>query len=279
MAADSLPGYDQATQAGQAGLRALLAEPGSALIALDFDGTLAPIVEDPAQARPLPESMTALRALAASIGTLAVITGRLASRAVEYGALDQIPGIIVLGQYGRQRWEAGQLTGPPPPPGLADARAELPKLLSGVNAPQGTQIEDKGDALAVHTRRTDDPAGTLDRLADPLRRLAARTGLRAEPGRMVIELRPDGTDKGQALENLTAERMRSAIMFCGDDLGDRPAFEAVRRLRAAGQPGIAVCSKSAEVPGLAGEADLVVDGPAGVAGLLSGLAAEVGGQT
>ncbi len=278
MTADSLPGFAQASQAGQAGLRALLAAPGSALIALDFDGTLAPIVEDPAQARPLPESMAALRALASRIGTLAVITGRPASRAVEYGALDQIPGIIVLGQYGRQRWEAGQLATPPPPPGLADVRAALPQLLASAGAPPGTRIEDKGDALAVHTRQTADPAAALDRLAEPLRRLAARSGLRAEPGRMVIELRPDDADKGTTLETLTAERMRSAIMFCGDDLGDRPAFQAVRRLRAAGQPGVAVCSQSAEVPDLAGEADLVVDGPAGVAGLLAGLAMRVGGQ-
>lgn len=278
MAADSLPGFAQATQAGQARLRALVAAPASALIALDFDGTLAPIVEDPAKARPLPEAMTALRALASRIGTLAVITGRPASRAVEYGAFDQIPGMVVLGQYGRQRWEACDLITMPPPPGLAEVRAELPSVLASAGAPPGTRIEDKGDALAVHTRQTGDPAAALDRLSEPLRRLAARAGLRAEPGRMVIELRPDDTDKGTTLETLTAERNRSAIMFCGDDLGDRPAFEAVRRLRAAGQAGVAVCSQSPEVTGLAEEADLVVDGPAGVARLLAGLAVRAGAQ-
>jgi trehalose 6-phosphate phosphatase len=62
-------------------------------------------------------------------------------------------------------------------------------------------------------------------------------------------------------------------MFCGDDLGDRPAFAAVRRLRAENLPGIAVCSGSSEVVDLAGESDLVVDGPAGVARLLAGIAA------
>ncbi len=61
--------------------------------------------------------------------------------------------------------------------------------------------------------------------------------------------------------------------------GTGQAFEAVRRLRASGQPGLAVCSKSAEVPELAQEADLVVDEPEGIAGLLAGLASELDGQT
>ena len=64
-------------------------------------------------------------------------------------------------------------------------------------------------------------------------------------------------------------------MFCGDDLGDRPAFSAVRQLRHGGQPGLGVCSGSAEVPGLADEVDLVVDGPEGVAALLGAIAAAV----
>lgn len=279
MAVDHLPGFADASGPGQAGLRALVADPGRALIALDFDGTLAPIVDDPANARALPEAVAALRALAPVVGTIAVITGRPASLAVEYGSLHQVPGVVVLGQYGRQRWEAGQLTTPPAPPGLAQARAELPQVLASAEAPPGTQIEDKGDALAVHTRRTADPVAALDRLGGHLRRLADRTGLRAEPGRMVIELRPDGVDKGTTLTNLRDERARSAVMFCGDDLGDRPAFDAVRRLRASGQPGLAVCSSSAEVPELAREADLVVEGPVGIAGLLAGLVIEVGGQT
>ena len=62
-------------------------------------------------------------------------------------------------------------------------------------------------------------------------------------------------------------------MYCGDDLGDRPAFEAVRDLRdREGIPGVVVCSGSAEVPELAEAADLVVDGPAEVAALLAALA-------
>lgn len=259
------------TAQGRAGLAALLGQPARALIALDFDGTLAPIVADPARARVLPAALTAIAALAPAVGTIAVLTGRPALTAVEYGSLDQVPGIVVLGHYGRQRWQHGELTTPPPPPGLAIARERLPGVLAEAGAPAGTWIEDKTDALAVHTRRAADPVAALDRLRAPLLRLAAATGLLAEPGRLVIELRPAGADKGRALEDLAAQQNPSAIMFCGDDLGDRPAFAALRRLRAEGRPGLAVCSGSAEVE-LAAEVDLIVDGPAGVASLLAALA-------
>jgi len=265
--------YPELTPAGQDGLAALLGDPGRALIAVDFDGTLAPIVPDPEQARALPAAVDALRELTPLIGTMAVITGRPALTAVQYGFLDQVPGIVVLGHYGRQRWQNGSLDAPPPPPGLAVARERLPALLAAAAAPDGTWVEDKSDAVAVHTRRADDPEAALERVREPLLRLAAETGLRAEPGRLVIELRPDGSDKGIALTALAAERPRSAVMFCGDDLGDRPAFAAVRQLRADSLPGIAVCSGSSEVVDLAGESDLVVDGPAGIARLLAGIAA------
>jgi trehalose 6-phosphate phosphatase len=258
--------------AGRDGLAALLADPARGLIGLDFDGTLAPIVPAPADARALPAATAALRRLAPLVGTLAIITGRPALDAVQYAGLDDIEGIVVLGHYGRQHWAGGTLTAPPVPAGLADARAELPAVLATAGAPEGTWVEEKGDALAVHTRRTADPARALERLTAPLTDLAARTDLAVEPGRMVIELRPAGADKGLALRELAAQRRPSATLYCGDDLGDRPAFEAVRELRAEGIPGLVVCSGSAEVTDLAAEADVVVDGPAEVAALLTALA-------
>lgn len=261
------------SDAGRAGLDALLREPGRALIALDYDGTLAPIVADPAAARAHPDAVRALSGLAPLAGTLAVITGRAARLAVELSGLDRVPGIIVLGQYGRQRWEAGTLTSPPAPPGVADARRRLPGVLAAAGAPEGTWTEDKGDALAVHTRRTAEPGPALERLRAPLTALAERTGLAVEPGRMVIELRPPGSDKGQALKNLVQERKASAVMYAGDDLGDRAAFEAVDSLRRGGTPGLTVCSGSPEVTALSELADLTVDGPAGVISLLDSLAA------
>ena len=264
-----------ATAAGRAGLATLLAAPAEALIAVDFDGTLAPIVPDPAQARALPAAVGALQALSRLVGTIAVVTGRPALKAVEYGSLDRVPGIVVLGNYGMQRWQDGELAAPPPPDGLSIARQRLPAVLARAAAPEGTWVEDKDDALAVHTRRTADPAAALEAIRAPLLRLAAETALRVEPGRMVLELRPPGANKGIALEELAGQRGASSVMYCGDDLGDRPAFAAVRRMRAAGRPGLAVLSGSAEVAELAGDADLVVDGPPGVAALLAALASEL----
>ena len=268
--ADGLP--VPRTEEGRAGLAAIRRDPARAMIATDFDGTLAPIVADPHAARAQPAAVQALRTLSGLVGTLAVITGRPAEEAVELGGLAEVPELIVLGHYGWERWEDGTLTAPPTPPGVETARARLPEVLAGTGAPEGTRIEDKGSAVAVHTRRAADPAGALTALTGPLADLAAATGLVLEPGRMVIELRPPGRDKGSALTALAAERKSGAILFAGDDLGDLPAFAAVRALRAAGHPGLTVCSASGEVTALAAEADLVVAGPDDVAALLRSLA-------
>jgi|HubBroStandDraft_6_1064221.scaffolds.fasta_scaffold87613_2 trehalose 6-phosphate phosphatase len=260
------------TLPGQAGLRALLARPDRALIGVDFDGTLAPIIDDPAAARADPAATAALGRLAGLAGTVAIITGRPAAEAAEFAGLAAVPGVIVLGHYGSERWQDGRLASTPPPPGLAMARAELPGLLAAAGAADGTFLEDKGFALAVHTRRTASPQQELDRLRPQLTELAERAGLAPEPGRFVLELRPPGSDKGHALRDLVAERSAAAVLFCGDDRGDEPAFRAVSELRAEGIPGLAVCSGSAEVPELTAQADLVVDGPRGVAQLLADLA-------
>jgi trehalose 6-phosphate phosphatase len=261
------------TAQGREGLAALLRDPAAALIALDFDGTLSPIVADPGAARAHPGAAAALGRLAAVVGTLAIITGRPAAAAVELGGFADVPGLIVLGHYGWERWHDGTLTSPPPPPGVAAARAELPAVLADAGAPAGTWIEDKGTAVAAHTRRAADPRAALEALRGPLSALAARTGLIVEPGRLVIELRPPGADKGNALNTLATERSPGSVMFCGDDLGDLAAFGAVRALRASGVPGFTVCSGSAETAReLAAQADLVVDGPDGVIALLNNLA-------
>lgn len=264
------------TPAGRAGLAALLSDPADTLIGLDFDGTLAPIVMRPRDARALPAAAGALSRLARRAGALAIITGRPAAYATEEGGLAGVPGLVVYGHYGWEQWKDGEVTALPAPPGVAEARRRLPVILTAAGAPPGTWTEDKGHALAVHTRRTADPAAALRLLWPPLEELAAQAGLLAQPGRMVIELRPRGTDKGAALKNLASERASRIVMFCGDDLGDIPAFAAIGELRAEGIPGLAVCSGSAEVTELAEASDLVVDGPAGVAALLNWLADRLG---
>jgi trehalose 6-phosphate phosphatase len=267
------------TEQGRAGLRALVADPGSALVGLDFDGTLAPIVADPARARGHPGALQALAALARHVGHTAVITGRAAATAVELAGLRGAPGlrgVLVLGHYGLERWDArtDQVTAPPPPAGVAAARRRLPDVLEAARAADA-YVEDKGSSLGVHTRRLRDPQGAFDRLRGPLQRLAAELGLALEPGRLVLELRPTGVDKGVALRGLVDELGARTVVFAGDDLGDLAAFDAVDALRAQGTPGLLVCSGSAEEVALAERADLVVDGPEGVVDLLLALAARL----
>jgi trehalose 6-phosphate phosphatase len=264
------------TEQGRAGLRALAEDPAAALVALDFDGTLAPIVSDPAQARAHPEAADALSALAEQVGHLAVVTGRPAAVAVEYAGLREAPdlsGLVVLGHYGLERWDprTDEVSAPPPPPGVEDARHRLPGLLRELDV-EDAYVEDKGASLGVHTRRTSDPQGSLERLRLPLQRLADEVGLVVEPGRMVLELRPPGVDKGGALWSLVEELGVRTVVFAGDDLGDLAAFDAVDQMRAEGRHGLLVCSGSTEENALAERADVLVDGPDGVVALLRALA-------
>jgi trehalose 6-phosphate phosphatase len=261
---------------GRAGLDAVRREPATALIASDFDGTLAPIVPDPSDARPAPGAIAALGRLAAAVGTVAIITGRPAADAVRIGGLDAIDGLIVLGHYGAERWTGGRITAAPVPPGLDAVRHALPEVLAQAGAPPGTSVEDKGTALAVHTRRTADPSGALELLRSSVATLAKQHDLVIEPGRYVIEVRAAGSDKGKALTDLVGRRRARSVVFCGDDLGDLAAFAAVRALRADGIDGCAVCSGSAEAPDVVAAADLVTEGPDGIVAFFEALAAELG---
>ncbi|MEU0674963.1 trehalose-phosphatase [Streptomyces sp. NPDC006172] len=269
------------TSRGREALQAILARPGATLVALDFDGTLAPIVENPDDARAHPDAVPALAALAPKIASIAVVTGRPPAVAVRNGGFSGVPGLdrlVVLGHYGAERWDArtDTVSAPDPHPGVAAARTELPHVLEAAGAWQGTWVEEKGRAVAVHTRRAEDPQAAFEALRGPLADLAARHGLIVEPGRMVLELRPPGVDKGVALTEYVREIGAECVLYAGDDLGDLPAFAAVDELRSHGVPGLLVASGSAEVTELSERADLVVDGPAGVVRLLRALADQLG---
>lgn len=242
-----------------ADLRSRLAD---AVLALDYDGTLAPIVDRPSEAVPALGAVEVLQALAPRVRALALVTGRPADVVVQLAGLQSVPGLVVLGQYGAQRWSGGTLTSPDELPAVATARAALPQVL----AAEGAELEDKGLSLVVHTRRCADPTGALQRLEAPV--TAAAGGLEVHRGRLVLELRPAGYDKRAALLSL-CEPLPAAVLFAGDDLGDLAAYDAVDELRAAGVVGVTVCSGSDEGPAeLRARADVVVDGPAGVVDLL-----------
>ncbi|WP_086822765.1 trehalose-phosphatase [Streptomyces sp. NRRL B-24572] len=268
------------TPSGRDGLAALLAQPAKAVVALDFDGTLAEIVPDPEQARAHPGAVAALAALAPQVASIAVVTGRPAGVAVRYGGFAGVPGLehlVVLGHYGAERWDAvtGTVRAAAPHPGVASVRAELPGFLDRSGAWPGVWIEEKGRAVAVHTRRARDPEGAFEALRGPLGELAVAHGLVLEPGRMVLELRPPGMDKGVALAKYVREVGAGSVLYAGDDLGDLPAFAAVEKLRSDGTPGVLVCSGSTEVTELADRADLSVAGPSGVVEFLTELARAV----
>jgi trehalose 6-phosphate phosphatase len=207
-------------------------DPLRVLVAVDFDGTLAPIVERPEDARPVPGAVDVLTGLAARIGQLALISGRGAEEVVGLAGVGEIHGILVLGHYGLQQWREGRLSSPDPDPGIATARRRLPELLA--NAAEGVYVEDKVHSLAVHSRPAREPQRALDDLAPALRDLATQTGLEAVPGRYVLELRPPGVDKGTALRRLIDEVRPAVVVYAGDDLGDLPAVRVVRELRESG---------------------------------------------
>ncbi len=253
---------DPRTPAGRAGLAALRAQPERAVVAVDYDGTLAPVVDRPQDALPAPGAVEVLAGLAGRVRLVALITGRPADVVVELAGLHAVPGLVVLGQYGVQRWD-GVLTAEPPDPALQRVREALPPLLGDL------RLEDKGLSLVVHARGTARPQEALDALAPRLRALAG--GLEVHPGRLVLEVRPPGHDKRTALLSL-CDPTPSAVLWAGDDLGDLPAFDAVDELRARGVPGLTVASASDEgPPALRERADVVADGPAGVVEVLQGL--------
>jgi trehalose 6-phosphate phosphatase len=263
---------------------ALVGAGGQLLVALDFDGTLAPIVDDPEAAVMHPEASAVLVDLSAQVRAVAVLTGRPARQVLALGGLDEVGDtigesgseLVVLGQYGNERWSshARRIVSPKPPPGLASLIGDLPRLLRGADASEAW-VEEKGLAVAVHTRRMADPRAAFDRLLPVLTEAAEARNLTVEPGRMVIEIRSSGMDKGMALRRLVEEYDARAVVFVGDDLGDVPAFEAVRQLRADGMPALLVCSGSEEESRLRDLADVVVPGPEGVLEFLRRLTADL----
>ena len=262
---------------------ALVEVASTTVVGLDYDGTLAPIVDDPEIAHIHPDAPEVLESLADVVRAVAVITGRPARKALALGGLDEVGQeigdrgreLFVFGQYGYERWTSTQrrVVSPRPPHGLSGFLRELPRVLREADADDAF-VEDKGLAIATHTRRLDDPAGAYERLLPRLTELAQRHGMVVEPGRNVIEVRSPGMDKGTVVRNLAKELEIGGFLFAGDDLGDVEAFEAVAELREGGMPTLLVCSASQEESTLIELADVVVPGPDGVLDLLRRLTAD-----
>ncbi len=253
------------------------------VVGLDFDGTLSPIVDDPESAHIHRDAGEVIAELASEVAAVAVITGRPARQVLDLGGLEEVgdrladagTDLFVFGQYGNERWSTQQrrIVSPRPPRGLATFARELTGILRRADAADA-YVEDKGLAVAVHTRRLPEPEAAFRRLLPLITDVAERHDLVVEPGRNVIEVRSGGMHKGVAVRALVDELDAGGFLFAGDDLGDLEAFEAVGELRDAGLPTLLVCSASSEESALVPYSDVVVKGPEGVLELLRRLAAE-----
>ena len=248
-------------------LAPLADDPAHSVVIVDFDGTLAPIVPDPPAAAALPGAAPVLTRLAQRVGTVAVVSGRPVAFLRDALPVD---GLVLCGQYGVERFDGHTVATLPQAQAwvdavraaAGDADAELPGLL----------VERKGAlAVALHWRRRPE----LEVAAQTLgRRLAVTYGLRVEPARQALELRPPlDVDKGTATAALADGA--SAALVIGDDQGDVAAFSAAGRLVEQGRLGhaVRVAVRSPEAPAeLLAQADLHVDGPEGALRLLKELA-------
>ena len=250
-------------------MQALADDPAHGALFLDFDGTLAAIVEDPWGARPLPGVPALLAELAARFELVAVVSGRPPAFLAE--VLGAPAGVELVGLYGLARALGG-----------TEEEARWAAVIDEVvaeataSAPDGVYVEPKGLTTTLHWRHAPDAQPWVETFAQ---RQAAARGLAVHRGRMEIELRPPvAVDKGTVVHALAAEhagRLRAVAVF-GDDMGDLPAFAAVGELTGPGGaplPAVRVAAVDDESPGeVAAQADLTVRGAAGAVALLRALA-------
>jgi trehalose 6-phosphate phosphatase len=196
-----------------------------AALFLDFDGTLVELAEAPG-AIAVPAGLAPLldRLAERLDGRLAIVSGR---------AVDDLrrhlgPSAVALcGSHGAElHYADGRSIPVHAPPGLAEARESVRRFAAGS---EGLLVEDKPAGVALHYRLAPERAGEADAF---LEALAERSGLALQRGKMVAELRPEGSDKGAALLRLMAEPPFAGArpVFVGDDLTDEDAFLAAASL-------------------------------------------------
>ncbi len=218
-------------------LRAALdraADAGTLLVACDYDGTLAPIVDDPDRAAPLPGAIEALADLAALPATwVSLVSGRSLDALVALAGPPRAIGLI--GSHGAERVAP---TGSPStggrqrPDGVSEAPSDeaaqlLAELVAAVGAEvaqlPGSRLETKPVGVAFHYRRADPAAGAS--AADSLiERLSPRPGVHVRTGKMVAEFAVAGADKGEAVRALIDQTNPDITVFVGDDVTDEDAF-------------------------------------------------------
>ncbi len=238
-------------------------DPASSIIVVDFDGTISPIIDDPAAAEAYGDVVSILEQLATRYQSVAIVSGRplafLTSRLPE--TLD------LIGLYGLEGLERGRRWEHPNGGVWREVMADV-AMLSECNGPPGMRVELKELSITFHYRGQPELGPQVIEYAETQ---AERAGLRARPARMSVELHPPiDTDKAQVVERLAADA--SAVLFAGDDLGDLSAFDALDKLTSDGIHTVKVAVASLESPTeLLERADIVVDGPPQMRDLLASL--------
>ena len=190
------------------------------LVACDYDGTLAPLVDDPAKAFPRRETVVAIRALAELPQTsVAVISGRALR---DLATLSRLPEEIrLVGSHGGE-FDVDFVRGLD-----AERRAVLDQIMAGVHVIvadyPGAFIEPKPAGLALHLRRFEGK-GAAEAVARVTELAASHDGVGVRHGHEVVELSVVDTDKGRALELIRSQVGASAVVFIGDDRTDEDAF-------------------------------------------------------
>ena len=238
-----------------------LAEPEAVAVFVDFDGTLAPIVDDPDQARPSAAVVDLLARLADQVGVMAVVSGRPVSFLQEHLP----PTVAMAGLYGLESVVDGIRHDVDQSGSWREVIADLATHAEAAG-PSGMRVEGKDLSITLHYREHPEAADAVARWAAAE---AKRSGLEARPARQSWELHPPiPVDKGTAVLELAAEA--GAVCFIGDDHGDLPAFAALDEIGRDGGLTLRVAVHSEELdPDLAASADLLVAGPPGVEALLA----------
>lgn len=253
--------------------RAALADAPAGLLT-DFDGTLSPIVTDPALARLVDGAAGPLAALAERLAVVAIVTGRAP---LDARAMTGVPGLLIAGNHGTEWLEPNAETTVSSVDGDA-VRAGLDAVLSRLPELDGVPVEHKGLSASVHYRNAADPEAAR---ADILAALGDVTplGLELRHGRMSVELRAVGIgDKGSAARAIVDRfGLRGAVVM-GDDVTDLDMFRAVAEQRDAGRLQAAIIGVGGEggevPPEVTAAADVVLADPAEAATLLAALAGD-----
>lgn len=197
------------------------------LVALDFDGTLAPEVDDPEKARAIPEARAAVLALLEDPGTrVAVVSGR--SMASLELVADLPDSALLVGSHGVEI----RLDHPGDAVSLDTRELRQVVVLNEVlgevaDSFDQVWLESKPAGFALHTRLATDHNSRVAHLVALSEATAEIGNLKIRKGKNVVEFSVRGTTKGDALEHLRAYTNANAVFYAGDDTTDEDAFSAL----------------------------------------------------